>query len=108
VATDVWGDRVFLVPPITDVDAARAVRSLRIWPLLAGFRGSPPVDVAALERLVTAVGRMADDVPEVAEVDLNPVILTARGATVVDVRVRVCPSDGVPDAGIPRRLRAPR
>jgi acyl-CoA synthetase (NDP forming)/GNAT superfamily N-acetyltransferase len=108
VATDVWGDRVFLVPPITDVDAARAVRSLRIWPLLAGFRGSPPVDVAALERLVAAVGRMADDVPEIAEVDLNPVILTPRGATVVDVRVRVCPSDGVPDAGIPRRLRAPR
>ena len=108
VATDVWGDRVFLVPPITDVDAARAVRSLRIWPLLTGFRGSPPVDVAALEGLVRAVGRMADDVPEIAEVDLNPVILTPRGATVVDVRVRVWPSAGMPDAGIPRRLRAPR
>ena len=108
VATDVWKDRVFLVPPITDVDAARAVRSLRIWPLLAGFRGSPPVDVASLEQVILAVGQLADELPEVAETDLNPVIVTPRGAQIVDVRIRVRTDVAVPDAGIPRRLRSPR
>jgi len=108
VATEVWQDRVFLVPPITDVDAARAVRSLRIWPLLAGYRGAPRVDVEALEQLILRVGQLADEVPELAEADLNPVIMTPRGAAVVDVRMRVRPADRVPDAGIPRQLRAPR
>ena len=49
VATGVWNDRAFLVPPVTPLDAARVVRALRIWPLLDGYRGLPRVDVAALE-----------------------------------------------------------
>ena len=78
VATDVWDDRAFLVPPLSRADASRALRSLRIWPLLEGFRGSAPADVAGLERLVLSVGRLAADVPELAELDLNPVLVGAR------------------------------
>ena len=48
VATDVWDDRAFLVPPVSAADATRAVGSLRIWPLLDGFRGAPAGDVAGL------------------------------------------------------------
>jgi acyl-CoA synthetase (NDP forming) len=106
VAIDVWADRVFLMPPITDGDAARAVRALRIWPLLAGYRGSPPTDVSALEGLITRVGRLATEVPHVAELDLNPVILGPVGTACVDAKLRLqIPS--VLDAGVPRRLRAP-
>jgi acyl-CoA synthetase (NDP forming)/GNAT superfamily N-acetyltransferase len=106
VAIDVWADRVFLMPPITAGDAARAVRALRIWPLLAGYRGFPPTDVAALEGLVVRVGRVATDVPHVTELDLNPVIVGPNLATCVDAKLRLqVPS--IVDGGVPRRLRAP-
>lgn len=107
VATDVWDDRVFLVPPVTAADAARAVRSLRLWPLLDGFRGSAPVDVAALERLVVSVGRLALDVPAVGELDLNPVLVGPHGCTIVDVALRL-DRDAAPPAAEVRQLRAVR
>jgi succinyl-CoA synthetase beta subunit len=106
IAIDVWADQVFLMPPITDGDAARAIRALRIWPLLAGYRGSQAADVTALEHLIVRVGRLASDVPHVAELDLNPVILGPIGAACVDAKLRLqVPS--VLDGGVPRRLRAP-
>ncbi len=103
-ATDLWDDRAFLLPPVTRQDAARAIRSLRTWPLLDGFRGQPRADSAALEDLVVRLGRLAEDVPQVADVDLNPVLVGPDGCVRVDVKVRL--ADAVPvDAGIPRRLR---
>ncbi|MBJ7356102.1 bifunctional GNAT family N-acetyltransferase/acetate--CoA ligase family protein [Nocardioides sp.] len=104
VATDVWDDRVFLVPPLSHADASRAVRSLRIWPLLEGYRGSAPADVASLERLVLAVGRLAADVRELAELDLNPVMVSPDGYAVVDVKMRLSAPVG-PDPTAPRQLR---
>lgn len=106
VATEVWDDRAFLVPPVSRHDAARVVRSLRIWPLLEGYRGTEPADVEALERLVVALGQLALDVPEVAELDLNPVVVGPDGAVLVDVKARLAGSERT-DAGIPRRLRPP-
>ena len=105
VATDIWDDRAFLVPPVARADAARAVRSLRVWPLLDGFRGAPPADVDGLESMIEALGRLAVDVPEVAELDLNPVLVAADGCVVVDAKVRLAPPVG-PDAAAPRQLRA--
>ena len=107
VAIDVWDDRVVLMPPVTTRDAARSLRALRLWPLLDGFRGMPPVDVASVEELVVALGRLAADVPEVAELDLNPVLVGPTGASLVDVRVRLDHST-VPDAAVPRQLRQVR
>lgn len=104
VATDVWDDRSFLIPPIGARDAARAVRSLRLWPVLNGYRGARSVDVAALERELVALGRLAADVPEVAELDLNPVLVTATGIARVDVKIRLCASAPI-QPGIPRQLR---
>lgn len=105
-ATDIWADRAFLMPPITSRDAARALRSLRIWPLLEGYRGSEPVDIESLERLVVNLGHLAEDVAEVGELDLNPVLVTADGATVVDVKVRLTPAQG-DDGPTPRQLSRP-
>jgi acyl-CoA synthetase (NDP forming) len=104
VATDIWNDRVFLVPPLSETDVARAVRSLRIWPLLEGFRGAPPADVDGLVALVVAVGRLAVDLPELAELDLNPVLVGADRCAVVDVKLRLAPASG-PDRHAPRQLR---
>lgn len=106
IATDVWDDRSFLLPPVSPRDAARVIRSLRIWPLLEGFRGTEPADVAALEALVVSLGQLALDVPEVAELDLNPVVVGPQGAVLVDVKARLAGSERT-DAGIPRRLRPP-
>lgn len=104
VATDVWDDRVFLLPPVSAADAARAVRALRVWPLLNGFRGAPPADVDSLEAVLVRLGQLAEDVPQVAELDLNPVLVGTSGCALVDVKVRL--DTPVPvDAGIPRRLR---
>ena len=107
VATDVLDDRVFLMPPLTPRDAVRAVHGLRLWPLLDGFRGEPPVDRRALEELVVAVGRLAVEVPEVAELDLNPVLAHPGGVALVDVKVRLatCEAGSSP---LLRALRAPR
>ena len=65
------------------------------------------MDVAALEELVVSLGALAIDVPEVAELDLNPVLVTPDGCSLVDVKVRLAVTPRL-DAGIPRRLRRPR
>jgi acyl-CoA synthetase (NDP forming) len=75
--------------PITDVDAAEMVRSLRTFPLLDGFRGAAKADVEALEEMILRVGAMVDNHPAIAEMDCNPVMVLRGGAVVVDARVRV-------------------
>ena len=107
VTTDLLADRVFLLPPLTRGDAGRALRSLRSWPLLDGYRGTPRVNVAALEQLIVSLGALATDVPDVAELDLNPVLVTPDGCSLVDVKIRLATAAPL-DAGIPRRLRSPR
>jgi len=74
---------------LTDVDAQELVRSGKVGRLLAGFRGAPAADAAAVSDLVLRIGRLADDLPELAELDLNPVIAGPDGCVVVDARVRV-------------------
>jgi acyl-CoA synthetase (NDP forming) len=106
IATEVWNDQRLLIAPVTRTDAESALHSLRIWPLLAGFRGQPAADTDALVDLVTAVGLLAHEVPEVAEMDLNPILVNAKGCDLVDVKVRITPADPW-DSGVPRRLRPP-
>jgi acyl-CoA synthetase (NDP forming) len=104
VDIDVWDDRAFLLPPVTRQDAARGLRSLRIWPLLKGHRGRPAADLDGIESLIVSLGQLALDVPEIAELDLNPVLVGPEHASVVDAKVRVTAGRPI-DAGIPRRLR---
>src|SRR5690606_39071699 len=99
--TEVFADRVFRLTPLTDTDAATAVRELRSAPLLFGHRGAPPADVAAVEDLLIRLGRLADDLPQVAEVDLNPVIVHEHGIAVVDAKVRIRPFDATPNPVLP-------
>jgi acyl-CoA synthetase (NDP forming)/GNAT superfamily N-acetyltransferase len=89
VATDLLADRSFRLPPLSRSDVRDQIRSLRASPLLFGYRGAPPVDVSSLEDLILKVGRMALEVPEIADLDLNPVVVSADGAVSVDVKVRL-------------------
>lgn len=104
VTADLLADRAFLVPPLTRVDVVRALQSLRTWPLLTGFRGSPRLDVDRLVELVVRMGDLALDAPEIVEVDLNPVVVSPNGVVCVDAKMRLSDPVGPRDAGVPRRL----
>jgi acyl-CoA synthetase (NDP forming) len=93
VATDVLGDHTARLTPLTQADAGDLIAEQRAAPLLLGHRGSPPADIAALADVLLRVSRLADDLPEVAELDLNPIIASPDGACAVDVRVRVAPAE---------------
>jgi hypothetical protein len=102
-ATEVLGDRVARLSPLTDTDAEEMIRGLRAAPLLTGDLGAPAVDTAALAGILLRLSRMAGDLPETAEVDLDPVIARPQDAQVVDVRVRLAPA--VPRDPFLRQLR---
>jgi acetyl coenzyme A synthetase (ADP forming)-like protein len=92
-AVEVLKDVSVRLTPVTPLDAADMVRDLKTFPLLSGFRGSAPCNVAALEDVIVRLSSLADDLPEVAEVDCNPVLVTEAGATIVDARVRVAKAE---------------
>ena len=92
VATEVLGDHAARLTPLTDADADDLIHGVHAAPLLFGHRGAPPVDTAALADVLLRVSRLAGDLPEVAELDLNPVIATPGGAQAVDARIRVTPA----------------
>lgn len=92
VTTDVVKDRSARLLPLTDRDAQDMIGSLRMSPLLAGFRDAPPLDVAALTDVLYRVARLAADLPTVAELDINPLILYPVGCAAVDVKIRVAPA----------------
>jgi acyl-CoA synthetase (NDP forming) len=79
------------VAPLTDRDADELLCGIRGLPLLHGYRGHPPADLDALRELLLRVSRLAIDVPEIAELDLNPVIALqpGHGCRIVDARARV-------------------
>jgi acyl-CoA synthetase (NDP forming) len=105
--TDLAPAPVLRLVPVTDVDAAQMWRGLAIAPLLQGYRGRPPADSAALEELLQRLGLLAEDVPEVAELDLNPVMVTADRIALVDVKLRLAPIDIEADPFL-RALSRPR
>lgn len=106
VHTDVLADRALRLLPLTDTDASGMWRGLRAARLLTGYRGAPPVDTGAVEDLLLRLGRLAEDLPEVAELDLNPILAGPDGAVAVDVKLRLAAVGEEPDAGT-RALREP-
>jgi acetyl coenzyme A synthetase (ADP forming)-like protein len=104
IATEVLADRAFRILPLTDLDAHDLVRAIRGAPLLLGYRGRPAANVAAVEDLLLRVARLAEDLPEVWELELNPVCVTPEQAVAVDARVRVAPAPDRADPAV-RRMR---
>jgi acetyl coenzyme A synthetase (ADP forming)-like protein len=91
VFAELIGDAAFRLAPVSDVDAAELVATGKAGALVAGWRGAPASDQAAVADLLHRLARLGDDLPEVAELDLNPVIAGPNGCVVVDARVRVRP-----------------
>jgi acyl-CoA synthetase (NDP forming) len=89
VLAELIGEAQFRLAPLTDLDAEELVRSGKAGRLVAGFRGTPPADEAALVDLLLRLSVLADELPEVVELDLNPVLALPDGCLAVDARVRV-------------------
>ena len=85
------GGTGFRIAPLTDVDARELVEGGKAGELVRGFRGRPAVDRSALAGLLHRLARLAEDLPEIAELDLNPVLASGDGCVAVDLRVRVAP-----------------
>ncbi|WP_431772747.1 GNAT family N-acetyltransferase [Streptomyces cucumeris] len=103
--SELLGDTAHRLVPATDRDAAELIRSIRTAPLLFGWRGSKPVDTAALEELLLRVSRLVDDHPEMVAVDLEPVVVAQSGLSVLGASARLAPPPVRTDLG-PRHLPA--
>ena len=90
-AADVLADDAARLAPLTDVDARELLRSPRCTPLLSGGTGEEPLDGAALQEILLRLSQLVGDVPELAEVELNPLVARPDGAVAVDCRMRLAP-----------------
>lgn len=91
VAVEVTADQAVALPPLNRVLAADLVGRTRVARLLAGFRDRPRADLDALYDVLVRVGQMVVDLPELAELDINPLLLDAGGAIALDARIRLAP-----------------
>jgi acyl-CoA synthetase (NDP forming) len=91
VLVELLRDVVYHLTPVTDVDARDMIGKLRAAPLLDGYRGQPPGDRDALAVVIQRVSALVEAVPEIRELDLNPVkvLPPGQGAIVVDGRMRI-------------------
>ncbi|MBF6598999.1 MAG: acetate--CoA ligase family protein [Dehalococcoidia bacterium] len=87
VLVEVLKDVAFRVVPIDQRDARQMIHEIKGYPLLEGYRGQEPADVAALEQLLLTVSTFVEQHPEVAELDLNPVFAYKDGSVAVDARI---------------------
>ncbi|HWC33528.1 MAG TPA: GNAT family N-acetyltransferase [Mycobacteriales bacterium] len=92
IATDLLADRSFRLPPLSLADAKAQIAALRGSPLLSGYRGAEVCDTKALAEILRRVGDLALGLPELAELDLNPVVVSPEGALALDVKIRLAPS----------------
>lgn len=86
---ELLGDVAVRITPLSNTDADEMLRSLRSYRLLTGYRQTPPLDVAAFAELLYRVSNMVEDIPEITELDLNPVFVRPHGAVAADVRIRL-------------------
>jgi acyl-CoA synthetase (NDP forming) len=91
IHVEILGDVRFRVSPLTDQDAQEMIREIRGYRLLEGYRGHAPVDVKAVEEVLLRISRLVEELPEVQELDLNPVfgLPPGEGCVVADARIRV-------------------
>jgi acyl-CoA synthetase (NDP forming) len=93
IHVEILADVRFRVLPLTDKDARELIRETRGYRLLQGYRGHPPADIAAVEDMLLRVACMVEELPQIRELDLNPVfaLVPGAGCRVADVRIRIAP-----------------
>jgi acyl-CoA synthetase (NDP forming)/GNAT superfamily N-acetyltransferase len=87
--TEILRDSAVRLTPLSERDAAEQLRELRSFPLLDGFRGSARCDLAAVQGVLVRLAALADRHPAIAELEINPLMVTPRGVQAVDTRIRV-------------------
>lgn len=87
VFVEVLKDVTFRVAPITREDACEMISEVKAYPLLKGYRNTPPADLGAITEILLNVSRLVMDHTEIKELDLNPVIVYEKGAKTVDARI---------------------
>jgi acyl-CoA synthetase (NDP forming)/GNAT superfamily N-acetyltransferase len=93
LTAEVLADRVARLAPLARADATEMIHAIRAAPLLLGHKGAPAADLDALADLLLRVSRLADDLPDVAQLDLSPVIAQPSGVLVTQARIRVAPAE---------------
>ena len=96
-------DQAARLTPLTDTDADSLIRSIRSAPSPLGHRGTPATDLDTLRELLLRVSRLTDDLPEITELDLSPVIAKPHGVFAIDARIKVAPC--LPQDPFLRKLR---
>jgi acetyltransferase len=91
LAVELLGERTLGLPPLNERLARMMLSSLRIWPLLQGYRGRPALNVDRLIEIMIRLSYLAADYPEIAELDINPLLVTPREAVALDARVVLDP-----------------
>jgi acyl-CoA synthetase (NDP forming) len=101
IHVEILGDVCFRVTPLTERDAFEMVSGIRGSLLFVGYRGHPPADVGALEELLLRVARLVEEVPEINELDLNPVFALppGQGCRIVDARIGLKPTEKTTETG---------
>jgi len=84
---ELFADRALGFPPLNERLAKRMLESLKLWPLLNGYRGRPPVNVAKLIEVLIRLSYLAADYPEIAELDINPLLVTSQDVIALDARI---------------------
>jgi len=87
ILVEILKDVSFRIVPLSRRDAQEMIREIKGYPLLLGYRGQEPVDFLALEELLLKVSNLAQQIPEIKELDLNPVFAYSDGTIVVDARI---------------------
>ena len=105
--TELLGDRAYRIPPLDEADASALVRAVKTAPLLFGFRGTMLVDVGEIERLIQAVSRLQNDLPQVRSLELSLVLAGESGAAVLSASARIEPVQDSRAGWFARRLDAP-
>jgi acetyltransferase len=93
LAVEVAGDSAVALPPLNTVLARELVGRTRVARQLAGYRNHPPADMDAISAVLVQVARLVAEVPEIVELDINPLLADSRGATVLDARMRLAMAD---------------
>ena len=88
-ATEILADRCVALPPLDASIAGDMIGRTRVSRLLAGYRNHPPANLEAVNAILMGLGRMAVDLPQVAELDINPLVVDETGARAIDARVRL-------------------
>lgn len=91
VEAELWGDSSLGFPPLNERLARRMLETLKIWPLLNGYRGRPQVDIDALLNVIMRLSYLTADNPEIEELDINPLVVGPDGMVALDARAVVKP-----------------